>query len=318
MAALSYVPSNAARAMRSKRSGLVGLVSGAISGEPAEGGISGLPDLQIVRGIQRAFAEAGVTLLISDIGGDNERIAHLVRTLHAHQIEGLFYVADHHMSVTLPESARSGPLVLVNAFDDLNTLCVLPDDEHGQHALTAALLARGHRRIGFFRPQTQVAHRLRLEGYQRALREAGVAFDPALVVDADREGQQGERELMQAEIEKLLAMPASPTALCFANDRLAVTAYGILRLKGIAIPEGMSVAGYDDYRVISETLYPQLTTMELPYSRMGEAAALLMLAHLRGEPPEERRILIRGELRWRDSVIAEPVGSDEQSNQWRN
>ena len=92
--------------------------------------------------------------MISDIGGDNERIAHLVRTLLAHQIEGLFYVADHHMSVTLPESARNGPLVLVNAFDDINTRCVLPDDEHGQHALTAALLAHGHRRIGFFRPQT--------------------------------------------------------------------------------------------------------------------------------------------------------------------
>jgi LacI family transcriptional regulator len=122
---------------------------------------------------------------------------------------------------------------------------------------------------------------------------------------------------MQAEIEKLLAMPASPTALCFANDRLTVTAYGILRLKGISIPEDMSVAGYDDYRVISETLYPQLTTMELPYSRMGEAAALLMLAHLRGEPPEERRILIRGELRWRASVVpwpATPIHSNQEED----
>jgi LacI family transcriptional regulator len=67
----------------------------------------------------------------------------------------------------------------------------------------------------------------------------------------------------------------------------------------------MSVAGYDDYRVISETLYPQLTTMELPYARMGELAAHMMLADLRGlEPPTEGpRITVRGELRWRDSVV---------------
>ena len=73
--------------------------------------------------------------------------------------------------------------------------------------------------------------------------------------------------------------------LCCGNDRLAVTVYGILRARGIAVPEEMSVAGYDDYRVISETLYPQLTTMELPYARMGEAAARLMLGELRGGEP---------------------------------
>ena len=78
----------------------------------------------------------------------------------------------------------------------------------------------------------------------------------------------------------------------------------------------MSVAGYDDYRVISETLYPQLTTMELPYARMGEAAARLMLDELRGgEPvPEGTRIVVKGDLRWRDSVVPGPAISTEQAN----
>ena len=59
MGELGYVPSSAARAMRSQRTGLVGLVTGAISGPQAEGGTSGLPDLQIVQGIQRVLAERG-------------------------------------------------------------------------------------------------------------------------------------------------------------------------------------------------------------------------------------------------------------------
>ena len=98
---------------------------------------------------------------------------------------------------------------------------------------------------------------------------------------------------------------------------MAVTVYGILRARGISVPEGMSVAGYDDYRVISETLYPQLTTMELPYHRMGEAAARLMLGELRGDEPltPGGRIEIKGELRWRASVVQGPERRIQKANQ---
>ena len=91
---LGYVPSSAARTMRSHRTWLVGLVTGAISGPQAAGGASGLPDLQIVQGIQRKLGEAGLTLLISDTGGDAGRIPQLVRTLREHRVEGLFGVAN--------------------------------------------------------------------------------------------------------------------------------------------------------------------------------------------------------------------------------
>lgn len=66
----------------------------------------------------------------------------------------------------------------------------------------------------------------------------------------------------------------------------------------------MSVAGYDDYRVISETLYPSLTTMELPYGKMGAAAARLMLGDISGKEllVSGGRIMVRGDLRWRTSV----------------
>ncbi len=88
--------------MRSHRTGLLGLVTGAISGPQAGGGASGLPDLQIVRAIERTLAEAGMSLLISDMGGAAERIPPLVRTLREHRVEGTFYVADHHQRIVIP------------------------------------------------------------------------------------------------------------------------------------------------------------------------------------------------------------------------
>jgi LacI family transcriptional regulator len=309
MGELGYVPSSAARTMRSQRTGLVGLVTGAISGPQAAGGASGLPDLQIVQGIQRVLAESGMTLLISDTS-EPGRVPQLVRTLREHRIEGLFYVAAHHQRIELPEAARAERLVLVNAFDDAGTPCVLPDDLHGQRALTAALIARGHRRIGFLTlPAALVAQGLRREGYARALAEAGIGYDPALVAEGDRDGAPDEREALQAAIDRMLALGEPPTVLCCGNDRLAVAVYGILRARGIAVPQAMSVAGYDDYRVISETLFPTLSTMELPYRRMGEAAARLMLGELRGGEPVSAgaRILVEGALRWRDSVMPGPA-----------
>ena len=69
-----------------------------------------------------------MTLLISDTGGDAGRIPQLVRTLREHRVEGLFYVADHHQQIAMPRAARAERLVLVNAFDDAGTPCVLPDD----------------------------------------------------------------------------------------------------------------------------------------------------------------------------------------------
>lgn len=306
---LGYVPSSAARTMRSHRTGLVGLVTGAISSPQAAGMGGGLPDLQIVQAIQEILADAGMTLLISDAGGRPERIPQLARTLREHRVEGLFYVADYHQKVEMPAAARVEHLLLVNAYDTSNTPCVLPDDRQGQRDLVAALIREGHRRIGFLTlPPALDAHRLRLEGYRAAIAEAGIAYDADLIKDVDRDGSPEERVGIMAAIDELVALRVPPTVLCCGNDRLAVALYGTLRTRGIALPEGMSVAGYDDHRVISETLYPQLTTMELPYRRMGETAARLMLGALRGSEPlrDGTRIEVQGRLRWRASVIPGP------------
>ena len=234
MLRLGYVPSIAARTMRSTRTGLIGLVTGAISGDPAAGGPAGLPDLQIVHGIQRVLADSGFTLLISDTGGDASRIPQLFRTLREHRVEGLFYVADRHIRIDTPAAEHLGRLMLVNAFDDARTPCVLPDDHHGEKTLVTALIARGHRRLGFLTPPVSlVAHDLRLAGYREALEEAGIPFDAALVRDADREGASEERRTLDEAIGALLALEAPPTVLCCGNDRLAVTVYGLLRARGI-------------------------------------------------------------------------------------
>ena len=200
-----------------------------------------------------------------------------------------------------------GPLILVNCFDDLATPCVLPDDRFGQHALVERLIAAGHRRIGFLTlPETLVAQKLRLTGYRDALAAAGIGFDPDLVIAAGLHHAGPQEALLIGEaIDRLMALDDPPTVLCCGNDRMAMQLYGVLRSRGIAVPDDISVAGFDDYRLISETLYPPLTTAVLPYQAMGERAAEMLLSRLAPDRPtaDDAPILVRGPAVWRQSVV---------------
>ena len=304
---LGYVPSQAARSMRSNKSGLVGLITGAISGTPEDMATAGLPDIYIVQGVQRVLMQSDVTLLISDTGGRPGQVPALLRTFQEHRVEGLIYVATHHQQVALPDTLGDLPVVLVNCFDDRGTPAVVPDDRDGQRALVARLIAFGHRRIGYLTlPQDMVAHKLRLAGYKRALADAGLAYDPALVAQGDVGGGERETAVLAGAIDRLFALKSCPSVLCCGNDRLAMKVYGMLRARGRRVPDDVGVAGYDDYQMISQALFPPLTTAELPYGAMGVRAAQELLSLIKGGKPESapKAIKVGGAVKWRQSVLS--------------
>ncbi len=304
IAQLGYVPSNAARMMRSNRSGLIGLITGAISRLPEPTQPDGLPELFIVQGFQKALAGSGMTLMIADTGGVVEKASPLIDTFLRHRVEGLLYVAEYHQKVTLPAIPDGTPMVLVNCFDDRGTPAIVPDDRRGQHDLVARLIAAGHRRIGYLTLRTEmVAGRLRRDGYRAALAEAGIEYDPALVENCDLEGREGETQLLWEAIDRMLRLPRPPSVFCCGNDKMALRVYGLLRSMGRKVPTEVSVAGYDNYRVIAEALYPPLTTVDLPYTAMGVRAAQRLMAMISGEIREGKGpTLVAGPVYWRESV----------------
>ncbi len=302
--ALGYVPSNAARMMRSNKSGLVGLITGAISDtiEPAQP--AGLPELLLVRGIQQTIGLTGKTLMIADSGNRSERVPDLIKTFLEHRVEGLIYVAPYHQNVRLPPVPDDTPIVLTNCFDEIGTPAVIPDDRRGQHDLVARLIAAGHQRIAYLTLREDiVATGLRRNGYREALGEAGIAYDPALVQCGEIGSPETETQVLWTAIDRMLNLSQPPTVFCCGNDRQALKVYGILRSRGLAVPDDISVAGYDNYRVIAETLYPPLTTVELPYTAMGVRAAQRLLELISGEGRNDAGTdVVGGPVYWRQSV----------------
>jgi LacI family transcriptional regulator len=301
---LGYVRSNAARMMRAQKSGIVGLITGAISTTSQVSIQQGLPDLFIVQGIQRALAASGMTVMIADTAGREDRVPHLVDTFLSHQVEGLIYVADHHQEVNLPEVPGDTPLVLANCFDTRGTPSVLPDDRRLQSDLVRRLIGAGHRRIAFLSLRADlVAGQLRPLGYRDALAEAGLPFDPELLQFVDFNQPEVGPQLLWDTIDRTLRLDQPPTVLCCGNDQMAMMVYGILRSMGRKVPDEIGVAGFDNYRAIAETLYPPLSTVELPYNAIGARAGERLIHLISGGGREDHSpVLVAGPVHWRASV----------------
>ncbi|WP_456283595.1 LacI family DNA-binding transcriptional regulator [Microbacterium sp. JZ101] len=151
------------------------------------------------------------------------------------------------------------------------------DNLEGAIAATRHLIELGHRRIAHVRGRRDLeSARLREEGYRTALAEAGIAFDPALVVDG---GYRSEESTPAAE--QLLSLADPPTAVFAANDLSAIRTIEIARARGISVPDDLSVVGFDDIPAAASH-EPPLTTIRQPLREMGAAAVRILLGKLDG------------------------------------
>lgn len=285
---LGYRPHSGARLMRGGKSGLVGMITGAISTAPARPWTAGLSAIHIVRGVQQAIREAGMTLILADAGAgdDPDEVAYLLRTFAAHRVEGILYAAEYHQEVALPHHG-STPLVLANCFDSRGTPAVVPDDYEGQRRGVAHLLSAGHRRIGMFGLQHEIiAGRMRHQAFVDACAAAGLVAQEMPYRIGAIHSPQGQLGPMDGDLRAVLSAPEPPTALLFGNDLMAMKAQPTLAALGIAVPDDLSMMGYDDDLAICETMQPSLTTVSLPYLEIGRTAARRLVDLIRGHPAD--------------------------------
>ena len=133
-------------------------------------------------------------------------------------------------------------------------------------------------------------------GYKQALSEAGLPFDPALMVYGDYTRASG-----QAAAEQLLRLPAPPTAIFALNDRMAIGAIRAIQAAGRRVPEDMAVVGFDDIPSAAD-FNPALTTVRQPSKEVGQVAAQILLKLIAGEPIAEKEIILPTQLIIRQST----------------
>jgi DNA-binding LacI/PurR family transcriptional regulator len=232
------------------------------------------------------------------------------------RVDGLIFIGPHLLDRAFIESVQQHtPLVAVHAEDPPPSLYNVDiDNAGGIYAATRLLIELGHQRIAHLAGNTslpfiQAGARNRIEGYRRALEDAGIPFDPTLVLPGYYIEPSG-RERM----ERLLDSPEPlPTALCCANDSIALGCLGVCQERGIRVPEDISITGFDNVLTTRLTA-PPLTTVGQPLIEMGRRAAQLLLEQIQDtdgeselEDTASRTIVFPVELIVRGSVGPPPV-----------
>ena len=234
--------------------------------------------------LERAARRRNVFTVVATCGDDPDDEQRTVRTLLDRGVDALILAAAR-LGDPLPESLRNSqvPHVLVLRTDGVSAAS-LGEDETGGYLAVRHLLDLGHRRIGLVAgPQHTSTGQDRLTGAQRALREAGITPDPALIVATGFGLEDGTRAGMQ-----LLAGPNRPTAIFAANDMLAIGVLSAAQSFGLTIGQDLSLVGYNDLPVVSRLAIP-ITSVRTAFDQIA-TAALELLEHP-GEGPQTRRAM---------------------------
>ncbi|MEM7021325.1 MAG: LacI family DNA-binding transcriptional regulator [Pseudomonadota bacterium] len=242
----------------------------------------------IVQAVDEHCRASGLHLVLgcTNFTLDNEE--EMVRSLLAHQPEAIYLTGITHSPATRAMLASAAiPVVEAsNLPEEPIDMAVGYSNAAATEALVQMLIETGRRRIALvYAPIASNDRQIdRRRAYQGTLEAAGIATDPALVVEADLTIAGG-----AAAMRMLLDRKVEMDAVFCSSDVLAVGALMECQRQGIKVPDQLALAGFDDLPIAAE-LVPALTTVRVPRRRIGEEAARLILARLEGHPLEQRVI----------------------------
>jgi DNA-binding LacI/PurR family transcriptional regulator len=287
---LGYVPSPMARGLISNQTRSIGVVADDISDQFFA---------RVVAGAEAEARRRGYYLMIGSVEPDDDHRAYL-RLMLERRVEGLI-LARPSVSLSSDEllPAKKGGVPIISVAAELPGFSLVDvDNIQGGYDATRHLLDRGHRAIAtVLGPREWPSSAARFDGYRRALGEAGLAEDTALVEHASDWGLESGR----AAAASLLQRGVAFTALFAHSDLIALGAIRQLRESGRRVPEDVSVVGYDDLPVAAY-VDPPLTTVHQPMHEVGALAAALVLNQLAGRDGAAGTHLLPAELVIRESV----------------
>jgi LacI family transcriptional regulator len=273
IADLGYVPNALARSLRFKQTKTLALI---------------LTDITnpffttVARGVEDTASEHGFTVMFCNTDESQDDEAEYLNVLVQKQVDGVLLVP----AGCTPESVtflldRNVPVVLLDRhIAEVDVDSVRGDSEGGAYMLTRHLIELGHQRIAILSGAQSVSTAQdRVDGYQRAVVEAGLDGDASLVHWGQYTPESGEQMARLA-----LAQTPRPTAIFAANNFVAIGALHALRSAGLRVPEDVSLVTFDDLPMAS-LIDPFLTVVEQPAYAMGERATRLLLDRLAGRSP---------------------------------
>ncbi len=287
---LGYEPNRAARRLRKPSDDVIGVI---------------ISDIQnpyftsVIRGIEDAAYSHNMNILLCNSDEDSGKFQKYLRVLQAESVAGLIVspTSVERDRQALEDIQEKGvPIVLIDrGIESFDTIGV--DNEDGGYLATNHMLQQGRRRIGIIYPDVSTCH-ARYRGYVRALTEADIALEPALIKIADYTAQSA-----YDYARELLHFIRPPDAIFSANDLVTLSVLRACREQKIKVPEDIAIVGFDDMPW-SEELYTPLTVIAQPTYEIGKQAVQVLRHRLENGLAPAQTITLSTRLIMRQSSQA--------------
>jgi len=246
---------------------------------------------EIVKGFETRARQLGYDILVSDTNYDPRRTREAAERMMEHKVLGVAVMTSEISLKLIHQLARRR--IAVTFLDLAPTRKYMSnlriDYSSGVRQLVQHLHAKGHRRIAFVagRPGLR-SNAVRLEAYEKSMRDLGLESGPVLAGDLRFEGG------LAAGIS-IAKLSSRPTAVMAVNDLTAVGVVKGLLHSGCRVPEDISVTGFDKTR-LAEYCNPSITTVDVHREKLGQMAAEALHELSTSDSPHGREYQIGAEL----------------------
>ena len=297
--ALGYLPSAAARSLKTNRSQALGVI------------VSNIDDpyfSEILQGIEEIAQGNNYSMFMAASQRDLEREGTIVQAMRQHRVDGVIICSTTFSDQQSRHFSKYDiPIVVVNnqAAEDYR-YSIYHDDVDGSRQLTRHLIELGHRKIAYLGNSNSGRTTLdRLAGFRQEMEFANLPVPDTYI----HEIPGSEPEKADFAVNQFLRLPDHPTALVCFNDMMAIGVLKSLQSRGVCVPEEISVTGFDNI-VFSNYTNPPLTTFDQPKRFIGQKAAELILSLLESTSkinvPEQKIQVLKGNLLVRQSTAPPP------------
>ncbi len=296
--ALGYTPNFGAQALAARKTRTVGAIIPTMDNAIFA---------RALQSMQEKLRQHNIALLVASSQYEEEIEASQIRTLVSRGAEAIFLIGLSRSGeiMTFLHNRQVHVVAGWVAHEQEGVVSIGFDNHRAMVSMADKIFELGHRHIAYISGMTKGNDRaaMRVEGLLQAATEQGIAVDSIPVIETPYSVENG-----RLHAKSLLEQHPHLTCLVCGNDVLAAGALIAAREMGRQVPDDLSITGFDDID-LSETCYPQLTTVHVPHRHMGEAAADAMIQLLDGgEKPKSQTLQTRLALRGTLAQAREGVG----------